>query len=124
MTAPASPNSPTRKRIRVEYTADFAQKLDRIIEEQTVLKVSLSELRAGIMPRHEIDAEIEKRVSLTGYLSDRAAIENRLKSLEEAPSATWSRAGVLISGGIGCAALVISCLSIVVMILIASHVIG
>jgi|SRR5579885_1253539 len=116
--------APARPRRRVEYTAALADKLDRIIEKQTMLEVSLGELRAGIMPRHEIDAEIEKRVSLSSYLSDKTAIENRLKDLEEAPSATWARAGILISGSIGCLGLALSCVSIVVAILVASHIIG
>jgi hypothetical protein len=115
---------PQRKRVRVEYSADFAQKLDRLLEEQTALKVSLSELRASIMPRHEIDAEIEKRVSQSAYLSDKNGLENRLKHLEDAPSASWLRAGILISSGIGCCGLIGTVIGIIVTILIASHIIG
>lgn len=111
------------KRVRVEYTADFAQKLDRVLEKQTALEVQLGELRASVMPRHEIDAEIEKRVNVSAYLSDRSATENRLKRLEDAPTAGWLRAGVLISGGLGCTGVLISTLSVIVTILIATHVI-
>jgi anti-sigma-K factor RskA len=108
----------------VEYTADFANKIDRMIEKQTALEVAIGELRASIMPRHEIDAEIEKRVPLTTYASDRLNFEERFKRLEEAPSATWARAGILISGGIGCLSLLVASTSILVSILIAAHVIG
>lgn len=116
--------APTRKRVRVEYTADFANKLDRMLEKQTHLEVSIEGLRASIMPRAEIDMEIEKRVSVSSYLSDKNNIENRLKNLEDAPSTTWSRAGVLISSGIGCLGLIVSAVAILVTILVASHVIG
>lgn len=113
-----------QKRVRVEYTADFSNKLDRLLEKQTHLEVSMGELRASMMPRAEIDMEIEKRVSITSYLSDKTAIENRLKNLEDAPSSAWVRAGILISGGIGCLGLLVTTVSILVTILIATHVIG
>lgn len=122
MTPPQSPQP--RPRRRVEYTADLTNKLDRMIEKQTALEVAFGELRASIMPRHEIDAEIEKRVPLTTYASDRLNVEERFKRLEDAPSATWSRAGILISGGIGCLSLVVASIGIFVSILIATHVIG
>lgn len=115
---------PSQPRRRVEYTADFANKLDRMLEKQTALEVSLGELRASIMPRHEIDAEIEKRVHINAYLSDKTGIENRLKNLEDAPSSTWARAGVMITGGIGCFGLLLSAVAILVTILVASHAIG
>lgn len=108
----------------MEYTADFEHKMDRLLEKQTALEVSLSELRAGIMPRTEIDMEIEKRVSQSAYLSDKTGIENRLQHLEEAPSAVWLRAGILISSGIGCCGLIGTVIGIIVTILIASHIIG
>jgi hypothetical protein len=108
----------------VEYTADFESKLDRLLEKQTHLEVSLSELRASMVTRLEIDAEIEKRVSQSAYLSDKTSMENRLKHLEEAPSASWLRAGILISSGIGCLGLLGTCAGIIVTILIASHIIG
>lgn len=119
-----TPQQQPQKRVRVEYTADFAQKLDRMLEKQIALEVSMGELRAGMMPRHEIDAEIEKRVSISSYLSDKTSIENRLKNLEDAPSTAWSRAGVLISAGIGCLGFLVGCVSILVSIMIATHLIG
>ena len=115
---------PSEPRRRVEYTANFERKLDQLLENQTRLEVQMSELRAGIMPRHEIDAEIEKRVHVNAYLSDKTGIENRLKHLEDAPSGSWMRAGILMSSGIGCLGLLSGAIGILVSILIASHVIG
>ena len=117
------PQPSQQPRHRVEYTADFANKLDRMLEKQTALEVQLSELRASMVTRLEIDAEIEKRVSQSAYLSDKVGLENRLKHLEDAPSASWLRAGILISSGIGCFGLLGTCVGILVTILIATHVI-
>lgn len=118
-----SNRSSTGKRVRVEYTADFAHKLDRILERQTALEVALGELRASIMPRHEIDAEIEKRVAQSAYLADKTAIENRLHRLEEAPTATWTRGGIVGSLSVGCLGVLLAAVSILVAILTAVHVI-
>lgn len=108
----------------MEYSAAFEQKLDRLLEKQTHLEVTMSEIRASIMPRAEIDQEIEKRVPLTIYTSDKLGFEERFKRLEDAPSATWARAGILISGGIGCLGLLLSGVSILVAVLVAGHIIG
>lgn len=108
----------------MEYTAVLEDKLDRLLEKQNHLEIAFEGLRASIMPRAEIDNEMEKRVPLTIYASDKLSFEERFKRLEDAPSATWSRAGILISGGIGCAGLLLSAVSIFVVILVASHIIG
>lgn len=120
--ATTQPSQPPRR--RVEYTADFESKLDRLLEKQTRLEVSIESLRGSIMPRAEIDQEIEKRVPLTTYASDKANYEERFKRLEDAPSATWARAGILISGGIGCFGVLLSAVGILVAILVAAHIIG
>lgn len=119
MSTPQQPSQPPRR--RVEYTADFEHKLDRLLEKQTHLEISLGEIRASMMPRAEIDMEVEKRVSISSYLSDKTAIENRIKNLEDAPSSAWARAGILVSGGIGCLGLLVGSASILVSILIAVH---
>lgn len=108
----------------MEYTADFEHKLDRLLENQVRLEVSMETLRGSIMPRSEVDAEIEKRVSLTSYLSEKSSIENRLKNLEDAPSSAWGKAGILVSSGIGCLGLLVGSISIFVSVLIATHAIG
>jgi hypothetical protein len=123
MATPQTPQ-PREPRHRMEYTAGFENKMDRILEKQTALEVQLSELRASMVTRLEIDAEMEKRVSQSAYLSDKVGVENRLKHLEDAPSAGWLRAGILVSGGIGCLGLLGTCVGIVVSILVASHIIG
>ena len=122
MTAPQLP-APKPRRRRVEYTADFENKFDRFLEKLNHVEISIESLRGLIMPRPEITMEIEKRVPLATYTSDKLNNEERFKRLEDAPSATWSRAGILISGGIGCAGVLIGCVSILVSILIATHVI-
>lgn len=115
---------PPQPRRRLEYTALLEEKLNRMLENQTRLEVTMEQIRGSIMPRAEIDSEMEKRVSLAIYASDKLSFEERFKRLEDAPSATWSRAGILISGGIGCAGLLVAAVSILVTILVASHIIG
>ena len=103
----------------MEYNATFAQKIDKLLDNQNRLEVALEALRGSIMPRHEIDAEIEKRVPISTYISDKTSIEGRLKDLEDAPSATWSRTGIILSASIGCLGLLVGSASIVVTIIIA-----
>lgn len=108
----------------MEYTANFENKLDRLLEKQTHLEISIEGLRASIKPRQEIDMEIDQRVLLTTYASDKANFEERFKRLEDAPSATWAKAGILISGGIGCFGVLLSAVGILVAIMVAAHIIG
>lgn len=110
-------------RPRLTYTNDLQNKIDQLLHSQNKLEIALAELRSSMMPRHEISAEIEKRVSVTSYLSDKSGIENRLKHLEDAPQSSWSRASVLISSGMGCLSLMISVFSVVLAFFIATHII-
>lgn len=120
--SPPTPPQPARR--RVEYTADFERKMDRVLEKQTDMQVAIEQIRGSIKPRQEIDAEIDQRVHVDAYRIDRENDEKRFKKLEDAPSAVWLRAGIVISGGIGCLGLLGTCVSIVVTILIASHIIN
>lgn len=104
-------------------TRSDSSKLDRILEKQMHLEVAIEQLRGSIKPRQEIDFELDQRLSITAYRSDRDNDEKRFKRLEDAPTASWAKAGILISGGIGCAGVTIAMLGILVTILIASHVI-
>lgn len=108
----------------MEYTADFENKMDRMLDKQTHLEVAIEQIRGSIKPRQEIDMEMDQRVHVNVYRSDRENDDKRFRKLEEAPSAVWLRAGILISSGIGCLGLIGTVIGIIVTILIASHIIG
>lgn len=85
--------------------AKFEANLSRLEATQTALTISLAEFKASIMTRPEIIGEIDKRVSNSAYLSDRANLERRLETLEreqnEQPQRTLTRAGTMFMiGGI------------------------
>ncbi len=96
-----------KRRVRVEYSAGLANKIDELVRGQNQLAIQLSSLQASIMPRHEIDSELEKRVMIGTYIADKTALEQRVKDLEEAPQSVWSRASILVSSGLGCLSLLI-----------------
>lgn len=108
----------------MEYTVGFENKMDRMLDNQTRLEVAIEQLRGSIKPRQEIDMEMDQRVHINAYRDDRANDDKRFKKLEEAPSAVWLRAGIVISSGIGCLGLLATGVTILVTILIATHVIG
>lgn len=112
-----------RKRVRVEYTADFAAKIDKLVESQNQLAIQVSTLAASVMPRHEIDSELEKRVTLGTYISDKAALEQRVERLENAPQNTWTRFSIIMSSGLGCISLITGSCGVVIGVisLIVSH---
>lgn len=122
MTNQPQPSQSPRR--RVEYTADFENKMDRMLDKQTHLEVAIEQIRGSIKPRQEIDMEMDQRVHVNVYRSDRENDDKRFRKLEEAPSAVWLRAGILISSGIGCLGLIGTVIGIIVTILIASHIIG
>lgn len=112
----------TEKREAMTYRL-LADKIDNMAGGLQKLEVAFAKLEMSITPRHEIVQEVEKRVPMSVYLADQKASIERITKLEAAPTSTWNRASILVSAGVGCLALVLTAVSILVSVLVATHVI-
>lgn len=115
----AATSDETEKREAVQYRT-LSDKIDQVASGQTKLEVALGRLEASMMPRHEIAAAVAERVPMTIYLSDKAALEMQIKELKAAPQATWVKAGILISSGVGCLSLIIGAAGVIIALLVAT----
>lgn len=99
---------------RMTYSHDLQNKIDQLIASQHNLAVEIAELRSSIMSRPEIEADLEKRITIATHIADLTNVDKRLSRLEEAPMGNWTRAGIAISGSIGCLGLLLSAASVIV----------
>ena len=120
---------PQQPRQRVNYSQELRDSISQLLSGLGEMKVGQAKLEANqarldagqnaltvqvatLPSRQEIAAEFDKRVSSGAYLSDRKAMEDRLERLEQSSKDNWAKAAVIVS-----------IISVLVAVLVATHVI-
>lgn len=121
-------SQPHQPRQRVNYSQELRDNIGQLLAGLDEMKASQAKMEANqarldagqntlcvqvatLPSRQEIAAEFDKRVSSVAYQSDRKALEDRIEKLEQSAQHTWAKAAVIVST-----------ISVIVTVLVATHV--
>lgn len=79
----------------------LTQRLDRVDGKMEALTVQVTNVGASIMPRAEITAADDRRVSVEAFVAQNSSNEMRLARLENGPQRSIAWISLIISGVFG-----------------------
>ena len=83
--------------------------------ELTEIKVAIQNVKGSLVPRAEIEADLDRRVAVDTYISDQKSINERILRIETSPM----RMLAWLGAGTGCLGLLIAFVGICTTIIIA-----